>query len=173
MRSMSPSVRLCARLRLEALEDRLLPAVAYPLEPIVPTIDAADRAVLAEVLQRGLQAGNRANVFAKAGDSITVAPDFLTPLGRADYNPSNPGVVGPFGFLADTVHFFRAVPIRIQNSFSRTSVAARGGLTAAEVLQRLLGELALTRPAFVLIMVGTNDVGRNTPIEAFRQQLTQ
>ncbi len=40
------------------------------------------------------------------------------------------------------------------------------------MLARMPGELTVTKPAFVLIMVGTNDISAGTPVEVFRSRLT-
>lgn len=154
-------------LRLERLEGRCL-LTSYTLTPVVPTIDAAQQAFLTGILRAGAAVGNRQNVFARAGDSISIPPNFLTPLGAP-----TPGVdLTGDGSLSDTLAFFRSGTVGPDNSFTHPSVAAAGGFFAIQVLARLPAELALSRPSFVLIMVGTNDVGLRTPLEAYRSHLT-
>ncbi|MBY0457695.1 MAG: SGNH/GDSL hydrolase family protein, partial [Gemmataceae bacterium] len=153
-------------LGLERLEGRDVPT-AYTLTPVVPTLDAALTARLAPVVQRGAGLGNRPNVFARAGDSITFASAFLTPLAAP-----NPGTDATGdGSLTDSLNYFRSGRVGASNPFNRPSSAALGGLTAAQVLALLPGELAATKPAFVLVMVGTNDVSLDTPLDAFRQTI--
>jgi hypothetical protein len=153
--------------RVEHLEDRTLPS-SYTTTPVIPTLDAATAARLSQVVQHGLQAGNRPNVFARAGDSITFASQFLVPLA----NPS-PGVDSAVdGSLTETLNFFRSGTIGSQNSFARTSTAAHGGYSTTDLLALLPGELAATRPAFVLIEVGTNDIALGYSVDVFRQNLT-
>jgi hypothetical protein len=77
------------------------------------------------------------------------------------------------GSLNDTLAFFRSGQVGSQNSFSRTSTAATPGWTSANVLARLPGELAITKPAFVLVMAGTNDISAGVSLATFRQNLTQ
>ncbi len=156
------------RPRVEHLEDRSLPS-SFTLEPVIPQIDAAMASRLNQVLQDGLRQGNRLNVFARAGDSITISNQFLTPLAR----PSVAVDLAGDGSLEDTLAFFRALPLGTQNSFSRTSTAATAGWTSAEVLAHLPGELVITKPAFVLIMAGTNDIAAGVPVETYRQNLTR
>src|SRR5262245_254223 len=99
-------------LRLEPLEDRCL-LTSYTLTPVIPTIDAAEQAFLADVLRRGIAAGNRPNVFARAGDSISASMNYLTPLGQPSLGVDDAGD----GSLNDTLGFFRSGIIGMDNSF--------------------------------------------------------
>jgi hypothetical protein len=156
------------RPRAEVLEERALPS-SYALTPVVPEIDASEAARLESVLQAGLRQGDRLNVFARAGDSITISNEFLTPLAT----PSAGTDLAGDGSLDGTLDFFRSGQVGAQNSFSRTSTAAGAGWTSAEVLAALPGELAATRAAFVLVMAGTNDTVLGVTPEQFRQNLTR
>jgi hypothetical protein len=164
---MKPRGALCFCPRLEALETRWLPA-SYTNTPVIPTIDAAEAFHLSQVIQRGQQLGNRLNVFVRAGDSITISNNFLTPLAT----PSAGVDLAGDGSLEDTLNFFRSGIIGTQNSFSRTSTAALGGWTSANVLANLPGELAIAKPAFVLIMAGTNDTVAGVSLDVYKQNLT-
>src|SRR5207247_1448450 len=101
---------------------------------------------------------------------------------------------GSHGDLRATVTFFRrgGLPRRytrvrcgISNSFTRRSLSARGGWTTGRALTRLRPapagcpgrlavaatcELHLLRPAFALVMYGTNDLQRYG-VELFRSRL--
>ncbi|MDY3561896.1 GDSL-type esterase/lipase family protein [Gemmata sp. JC673] len=159
---------LRSRLGLDRLEERELPA-SFTLTPVVPALTAAMTARLSVVLQDGQGRGNHANVFTRAGDSITFANDFLVPLGT----PSAATDLSGDGSLSDTLAYFRSGRVGANNSFTNPSQAARGGWTTTDVLQNLPTELAASRPAFVLIMVGTNDIGLGVPADTYRQNLTK
>lgn len=158
---------LRCRLGLDRLEDRELPAL-FTATPVIPTLDAATTERLQDVIRVGQSLGNHANVFSRAGDSITFSNDFLTPLGV----PSIGADLSDDGSLRDTLAFFRSGTIGTSNSFTNQSRAARGGWTAADVLANLSAELAASKPAFVLIMVGTNDIALGVSPETYRQNLT-
>jgi hypothetical protein len=143
---------------------------------------------LQSIYVRGLQMGNRSDVFAKVGDSISWAPNFLDDLGSAYYNPGDPASAGAHTDLAPTIDYYRfmplpggitntagvpalAAPLLPQlngvNSFNRASLATHGGWMTSDVLSPANGypeasELVTIRPAFALIMLGTNDVAFGT-----------
>lgn len=119
------------------------------------------------IYRKGQTMGNRADVFAKVGDSITYAGYFLDPIGDGVYT------LGEFGYLQGVIDYYRVTPARDENSFKQDSVAAQIGWSA-HVLQNpeyadaflcqagetpLECEYRLTKPAVALIMLGTNDVG--------------
>lgn len=120
------------------------------------------------IYQRGQGRGNRANVFSKVGDSITVASYMLYPYGWGDYN------LGAYGHLQAVIDFFGSATARDGNSFANNSLAAENGWTAADLLDPnrahptlcrsgetpLACEYRIVRPSVALIMVGTNDVVR-------------
>ncbi len=120
----------------------------------------------AGIFRRGQQNGNRANVFSKVGDSITVADVMYRPMGYQQYN------LGAYQSLQATINFFRTTTARNDNSFNNTSLAAQSGWTSSTVLDAqaangqlcqpnespLACEYRLTRPAVALIMFGSNDV---------------
>ncbi|MCC6189232.1 MAG: LysM peptidoglycan-binding domain-containing protein [Anaerolineales bacterium] len=127
-----------------------------------------------EILRHGLALGNRPNVFSKVGDSITVSPVFLAPIGRGAYD------LQAYGHLQPAIDFFAAVPARGGlNSFANPSLAAKVGWRARAVLSPtaadpalcgpgeppLLCEYRQVRPALALIMLGTNDVPYTPPAE--------
>lgn len=148
------------------------PAVSYPYLSNLTT-----RA--RDIYLTGKALGNRANVFSKVGDSITVAPDFLNPIGEGR------SVLHGYGYLASAIQNFSAVTARTANSFSNVSFAATNGWSAWTVLDLnyidrtwcvngetpLACEYRVVKPAIALIMVGTNDAVNSTP-EAFRANLS-
>jgi hypothetical protein len=115
----------------------------------------------------GQGSGNHADVFSKVGDSITVAPHAYAPIASDNFNAGN------FYYLQDTVDHFLGGEARTGNPFVNESLAATIGWSSAAVLMPryantdyclanespLECEYRLNRPAFALIMFGTNDVG--------------
>jgi hypothetical protein len=172
----SRAVRPC----VEELESRSLLSASFASLPIVPVINAVTQAHLRAVLTAGIQQGNRLNVFAKVGDSITVLPASLTPLGDLFFDPSAVSVVGTHGDLASTIAFYRfaATDDSGSNSFNRESLAAGLGwtagnvLTPTDVLSPLQAELQTVHPTIALIELGTNDLIW-TGVDLFRAQLTE
>ena len=129
------------------------------------------------IYENGQEMGNRPGVFAKVGDSITVSRHMLYPIGEGVYN------LDTFDYLQETIDFFSSETVREGNAFTNTSAAAGVGWNAAAVLMpqftdptRCLSESPLVceyrtlRPAFALIMFGTNDVGY-VPASTYRHNL--
>ncbi|MCC7360443.1 MAG: SH3 domain-containing protein [Anaerolineales bacterium] len=118
----------------------------------------------------GQSLGNHANVFAKIGDSLTVAPQFLLPIGYGAYN------LRDYSGLQEAVNFFGAGQARIGNPFVNTSLAAKGGWSSFSLVAGSTSnktycgnnespvqcELRLNRPAIALILIGTNDLTSST-----------
>jgi formylglycine-generating enzyme required for sulfatase activity len=125
--------------------------------PVVPT-SVSDRA--REIYQRGLMMGNDPNAFSKVGDCHSTNPYFLADydLGPNVYN------LGDYVYLQPTIDYFAG-------SFSRTSLAAKKGLSTAGVLASLWSdwkyctsnetpldcEFRLHHPSFAIISLGTNE----------------
>ncbi|MBI5667748.1 MAG: SGNH/GDSL hydrolase family protein [Chloroflexi bacterium] len=129
-----------------------------------------------DVFNLGQTLGSRANYFSKVGDSITVNQAFLHPLGEGRYH------LGAYTDLQPVLDFFGSGR---DSAFSRQSLAAGVGWRAADLLRRgdvppgcypgespLACEYRTARPAFALIMIGTNDVVITTP-EQYQQQLSE
>ena len=165
-RAFAPALRI--PLRMEDLEARWL-LTSYTLTPVVPVIDAAMAARLSTVIQRGAALGNQANVFTRAGDSITFSNNFLVPLGM----PTAGVDLAGDGSLNDTLAYFRSGQVGTTNAFTHPSAAAVSGYKSADVLGLLPSELAVSKPAFVLIMIGTNDIAAGVTLDTFRQNLTR
>ncbi len=121
-----------------------------------------------QIYLHGKSLGNRANVFSRVGDSITVSPYFLTPIGLGQYD------LGRYGYLSAVIGFFSQADARQGNSFVNPPLAAGGGWSAYNLLQPgpvgtcgadslLVCEYKLVKPSVALIMVGTNDSGSGSP----------
>ncbi|MCC6555738.1 MAG: SGNH/GDSL hydrolase family protein [Polyangiaceae bacterium] len=98
----------------------------------------------------------RRDVFVKIGDSNTVNRSFLTCFAGDDVR------LGAHAALAPTLAFFRAGRADAERtSFDRVTEAAAVGWLAGNVLAGdpapLEREIAAVRPAFALVMLGTND----------------
>ncbi len=133
-----------------------------------------------EIFRRGLTRGKRANVFSKVGDSLTVASYVLYPIGWGTYN------LREYQHLQPVINYFSVATARDGNSFANNSLAADNGWTSQSVLDPNLAhpqlcnpgetplscEYRITRPAIVLILLGTNDVGQ-IPAAIFRENLRQ
>ncbi|MBL8603992.1 MAG: SGNH/GDSL hydrolase family protein [Myxococcales bacterium] len=136
---------------------------AQPPTPIDVAVAPFSGAVIARVRAiRGASSTNRATVFAKIGDSITEAGGFLTDIGQGWFS------LGNWGCLEGTISYFRQTSLSGGNSFTRASVAAMGGWVSSQIVQGdpnspLQAELNATRPAYAIIMVGTNDLDRGGP----------
>jgi hypothetical protein len=147
--------------------------------PVVPKLDGPTRARLDATLRRGKRLGNRPDVFAKVGDSLTQSATFAQPLGCGRWTP------GHHGELRATIRRFakRRLPgtstfCRPVNSFSRNSAAALFRQTSYWPLQPgvspdpscrpvetpLACEIRQTRPAYALILIGTNDLALATAL---------
>jgi uncharacterized protein YgiM (DUF1202 family) len=119
-----------------------------------------------EIYLRGQQLGNRANVFSKVGDSLTVATYVLYPFAWGTYN------LHEYAYLQSAINFFSVTNAREGNSFANISLAADNGWTTVSVLTPeranpsvcqpgeipLVCEYRVVRPAVALILFGTNDV---------------
>ncbi|MBM2851293.1 MAG: hypothetical protein HW418_4235, partial [Anaerolineales bacterium] len=114
-----------------------------------------------DIYQYGLSVGNNPRRFSKIGDCNSVNPFFLAPFD----NPSDYRLGGPYVSLQETIRNFAG-------SFSRESVAAHDGFSAATVLDPAWAdrrvcksgespvacEYRLNRPSLAVISLGTNSV---------------
>jgi hypothetical protein len=138
----------------------------------LPPFDGATTARVRAIRADGLSRGNRANVFAKIGDSITEAGGFLQDIGDGFYD------LAGYRWLQPTVTYFNGVRFSDnRTSFSRYSACAMGGWVSGQPLDGdpespLRRELAATRPLYAIVMIGTNDLDR-TPIEQYTANLTR
>jgi LysM repeat protein len=133
-----------------------------------------------EIFRQGQEMGNRADVFSKVGDSITVSPAFLDAVGTGHCS------LHEYAYLQPVIDFYSATWARTHNSFANVSLAAQVGWIAQSVLTPGAGDPAvcgssetpldceyrLVQPSVALIMLGTNDVpGISTQayVQAMRQ----
>jgi len=145
-----------------------------PMDPTlsVPVFDAATVARVRALRAMGAARGMRPDVFAKIGDSITESASFLSDIGHGWHE------LGAHSPLAPTVtHFSRTRFADGSNSFNRSSGCAMGGWVAAYALamdpmSALRQEMDYTRPAYAVVMYGTNDLDRITPAE-FTRDMTR
>jgi Domain of unknown function (DUF4214) len=170
------------RPQFEALEDRCLLAADFHTLPVVPVIDPSMKSYLQSIYLLGQSLGQRADVFAKVGDSNSFNPEFLDGLGAGTFDPANPAFVGDNTNLADTINYFRqqSVDPAGANSFDHISAATYGGWTTLSLLTPGLrgvqpwmfgsvtatpldAEIRQTRPAIALVMIGTCEVGQQDP----------
>lgn len=142
-------------------------ALGTPVDPsvAVPAFDAATLARVRELRALGASRGMRADVFAKIGDSITESGSFLSDIGHGWYD------LGGYRALEPTVAYFRRTTLADgSNSFTRPSSCAMGGWVASYALSgdpmsALRREMDYTRPAWAVVMYGTNDLDHVSPAE--------
>jgi hypothetical protein len=111
----------------------------------------------------------RRNVFMKVGDSMTISNHFLKCF--ADDTVE----LGAYGHLEATRRFFNEVLLGPpKTSFNRASLSNRVGWTAADVRRGspspLETEISGTRPAFAVLMFGSNG-SRLDVVHAFEHDL--
>jgi GDSL-like lipase/acylhydrolase family protein len=133
-----------------------------------------------DIIAVGQSRNNRANVFSKVGDSITVSRSFLYSFGNGNYD------LGDYDYLQTAIDFYQNSSARTGNSFLNTSLAAGEGWAAWGILSvkladsnfcgvgeiPLVCEYRIVRPSVAIIMFGTNDVGYRTGGQ-FRANMTQ
>lgn len=138
--------------------------VVYPFDrrhsPITPAVVTR--------LQGIASAGARSpRVFAKVGDSITAAQDFLRCYGSPD--------LGAHAHLASTIDYYKAGNAAGATPFTRSSFVAVGGTTADAPLTgspcALDREISAIDPQLAVIMFGTNDVRYGRSVDDFATDL--
>ena len=126
------------------------------------------------IYQRGLQLGNNPHAFSKIGDGNASAVWFLTDF-DGDENEYN---LGAYSYLQETIRFFHG-------SFARSGFSARRGFNTLLIFDPsrrdrklcqqqetpLDCELRIHKPAFALILMGTNQVWRGQEFEQGMQQI--
>ena len=128
---------------------------AWMQMPVVPTV-VSD--AMREVYQRGLEMGNDPTHFSVIGDCQNVSSYFLAVFEQ----PGEFNLGDEYAYLQPTIDYY-------QGSFSRVSVAVKGGFNAAAVISPLRSdkkvcnanespldcELRLWRPSVVLVSMET------------------
>lgn len=89
--------------------------------PITPSISQA----AVEIFQRGVSMGRDPHAFSKIGDCQSISTYFLAYFDKPDYYK-----LGEFASLQDTIDWYTG-------SFSRDSLAVKGGFNAAAILSPL------------------------------------
>jgi hypothetical protein len=130
-----------------------LPADFWQKMPVIPA-EVSQR--VRDIYRQGLAMGNNPRVFSRIGDCASAAPDFLVGFDK-DYN------LGDYDSLQPTIDYFKG-------SFSRPSLAAKGGMNSAGLLTRLWTDaqcqkneslldcqFRLDHPSFAFISIGTNE----------------
>ena len=128
---------------------------AWKQMPVVPT-SISDRAV--EIYELGLTLGNDHTHFSIIGDCQNVSTYFLS----AFDNPEDFSLGSEYAYLQPTIDYY-------QGSYSRTSLAVKGGFNAAAVISPLRGdpkscnpnespldcELRVWKPSIVIVSMET------------------
>jgi hypothetical protein len=132
--------------------------------PMTPAVVARLKGVLAA-------SGGARDAFVKIGDSNTANPLFSNCLAGKDVE------LGERAALETTRAFFSARKVDARRtSFDRASEAATAGWLAGQALagepSPLVREVAAVKPAFAVIMLGTND-DRPIGLDAFARNLTE
>jgi hypothetical protein len=149
-----------------AVDGSVLTATRYPAHRLHSPMSQNVIERMTQVLRRS---SGRPGVFAKVGDSITAHGHFLTCLAGNDIE------LGSHVELEATRRFFLATRAdESHSSFDRTSLSAGSGWSTRVPLMGtpspIERETAAIRPAFAVVMFGTNDVYREG-IAAFERNL--
>jgi lysophospholipase L1-like esterase len=142
------------------------PHVLYPIDrrhsPITPEI--VDRLTALAAASTG-----KPLVFAKIGDSLTRSTEFLHCFDGGTVDLADRVALG------STITYYLSGVAGATSPFARTSLASFNGATAETMLgtdpPRLDPELAAIDPLLGIVMLGTNDVRRGRPLEAFARDL--
>lgn len=117
-----------------------------------------------QIFLRGQSMGNNARAFSRVGDSISATGHFLYQFGWGTYS------LHEYSYYQAVINHF------VSTSFSNESLAARSGWTTSTLLDPsqasggvcqpgempLVCEYRVVKPSIALIMIGTNDIGRNS-----------
>jgi lysophospholipase L1-like esterase len=147
-----------------------VPAAAVASAPSPARNDGADAGIdqataqhVRALVQQGRARGNRHDVLAKVGDSITETQSFLYDCGMGWY------ALGAHAALEPTVRYFSQRALADgANSLTRQSTAATAGWSVSDATDGgesspLARELDALRPQWALVLFGTNDLERVEP----------
>jgi lysophospholipase L1-like esterase len=133
---------------------------------------------LHSLYQQGQHQGAQPNGVAKVGDSLTWLPRFATRLGTPEMI-----LTSAFAYLDASAQYFKQ-----SGSWERNSTAASPGYRATDLLTPsanpncptltvLECEYSLIKPAYAVILIGSNDVYLTgqpaTPLDVYQAQLHQ
>jgi hypothetical protein len=134
--------------------------------PVLPELTEHARRIYAA----GQEMGSNPRVFSKVGDCMTASPDFMWAFGIGDYD------LGEYADLQVVVDYFGGIPAREEgfefDSFANPGLATTSGFNTSSVRDSIWSnpnwceanesplacEYRASRPAFSVIMFGTNDV---------------
>ena len=134
-----------------------------------------------QIFLQGQRMGNRAAVFSKVGDSLTVATYVLYPFGWRTYD------LYDYTYYQPGLDYWSAVLARESaDSFGNISLAADNGWTTENILNPALADPAwcqagesplvceyrVVKPSVALILIGTNDVA-NLSAGSYTANLSQ
>lgn len=148
-----------------------LPLEAWKDLPVIPTV--SQRA--AQIYQKGLEMGRDPHHFSKIGDCQNVSSYFLSPF---EYPSAYH--LGEYANLQEAIEWFKG-------SFSRDSLAVKGGFNVAAVLSPLRAdpnkcdqgespaacELRVFNPSFAIISMETWWSGKPENYEKYMRQLIE
>lgn len=146
--------------------DLRLPPERWQEWPVVPEIFSPR---LLEIYARGQELGNNPQAYSKIGDCESTPAWFLGPF---DGKPEEYSL-GEYAYLQAMIDYFRG-------SHGRLSLASGRGYTAANALSPLWAdrtycdasetplacEIRVHRPAYALVMLGTNDIYHQESFDA-------
>lgn len=150
-------------------------------QPVIPDLSGQVQANLKKIFQAGEKAGNRASIFALAGDESATEGGYLEPFA----NPQGYALDNDTQALKEIIDWYNQTALDGGNSFTRRGLASRAGWTVHDLVdaskadpgqcqpdERPLGcELRVTKASVVIISVGANDVLQGTNPEQFRADL--
>src|SRR4030043_625494 len=139
--------------------------------PILPMVSQTAR----QIYQRGVDLGNDPHAFSKIGDCQSIPTYFLSYFDMPDFYD-----LGEYTALQQTIDWYAG-------SFSRTSLAAKGGFNAAAILSPLRAdpkqcnpnenpiacEFRLNRPSITIISLEEWWAGHPENYEAYMRQIIE
>jgi hypothetical protein len=155
--------RLFARIIVSSSEEIPRPATPVPAAPAPPAVISGITNRSHQIFLSGQQAGNRPDVFAKVGDSITATWAFMVQFGDQIED------LHEYSYLQPVIDYYRVETPDGGTSFSRTSFAAEGGWNSHHILDPSKAnpicagatpvecEYQRIKPSVSIIMIGTND----------------